>query len=84
MERRVAACRSCGAAIRWVKTQRGKKMPIDDEPSSAGKFAIEGDPEAETPSVRFIKSSEEYTGDRFTSHFETCDDPGQFSKRGKP
>jgi hypothetical protein len=27
-----AECRSCGAAIIWVKTQKGKNMPVDHKP----------------------------------------------------
>ena len=68
--------------MRWVKTQKGKNMPIDDEPSSDGKFRIENMRE-DPPKVSFIWQGEDYTGDRYTSHFETCDDPARFSKRGK-
>ena len=78
-ERRVSACKECGAAMRWVKTQKGKNMPIDDEPDSAGRFVIE-DPDVDPPRVRYLGESEEYTGERFTSHFKTCTNPRRFSK----
>ncbi len=80
-ERRVSACRECGAAMRWVKTAKGKSMPIDDEPSSDGRFVIESGDE-DPVKVRFLPEGEEYTGDRFTSHFTTCTNPGRFSKKG--
>ena len=80
-ERRVSECRECGAAMRWVLTRKGKTMPIDDEPSAAGKFVID-DPDSDPPRVRFIGDSP-YTGERFTSHFETCSNPRRFSKKGR-
>lgn len=27
----MATCRSCGAEINWIKTKRGKNMPVDPE-----------------------------------------------------
>ena len=80
-ERRVSECRECGAPMRWVTTEKGKNMPVDDEPNSAGKFVID-DPEADPPKVRYIGNSE-YTGERFTSHFETCSNPRRFSRKAK-
>lgn len=31
---RPAACRSCGAAIMWVETKRGKRAPINPDGTS--------------------------------------------------
>src|SRR5262245_8356144 len=28
-------CRSCGAPVRWVRTARGKAMPLDADPAGA-------------------------------------------------
>lgn len=67
--------------MRWVKTRKGKNMPIDDEASSAGRFVIESGDE-DPIKVRYLGETEEYDGDRFTSHFETCDSPQRFSKKG--
>lgn len=80
-ERRVSSCKECGAAMRWVKTQKGKNMPIDDEPSADGRFVIEGDDEPAR--VRFLgeQEAESYTGDKFTSHFKTCTNPARFSRK---
>jgi hypothetical protein len=80
-ERRVAECRECQAPMRWVKTQKGKTMPIDDDPVPDGPFVIEGD--EDPPRVRFIGRKAQYTGERFNSHFETCTNPRRFSKKGK-
>lgn len=78
-ERRVATCKGCGAPIRWTKTAKDKNMPIDDEPNSGGRFVIEGDDEP--PKVRFLRENEDYAGDRFTSHFETCSERDRFRKK---
>jgi hypothetical protein len=32
----VARCRSCQATIMWMKTDRGKKMPVDFTPAAQG------------------------------------------------
>lgn len=37
----MSACRSCGAAVRWVKTQRGAAMPLDFDPTAAGNVRID-------------------------------------------
>jgi hypothetical protein len=30
----VAACKSCGAGIHWIKTAKGKNMPVDPDGTS--------------------------------------------------
>ena len=32
----MSACKSCGAAIVWVKTKGGKNMPVDADTFKAG------------------------------------------------
>ncbi len=82
-ERQVTICQSCEAPMRWVKTRKGKNMPIDDAPASDGRFVIQ--PDTDPPRVRFLSEEDAaaYEGDKFTSHFQTCDNPGRFSKKGK-
>ena len=38
--RDLGTCRSCGAPIVWVKTAKGKKMPLDREPNEAGNITL--------------------------------------------
>lgn len=38
-----AACRSCGAAIVWLKTSTGKNMPVDAETVTEGDTQFEKD-----------------------------------------
>lgn len=33
-------CRSCGAPILWAKTERGKMMPVDPDPSENGNVEL--------------------------------------------
>lgn len=33
-------CKSCGAAVRWAKTNNGKPTLLDDAPSGAGNVAL--------------------------------------------
>lgn len=53
-------CRSCGAKIMWVKTAKGKNMPINYDPDLAHEFVGEKG------------TKPEFDRDRMTSHFETC------------
>jgi len=59
-----AKCRSCGAAIRWGRTQSGKAMPLDAEPVPDGTLGIAPNGE--------IYSKGDEAGDRYKSHFATC------------
>jgi len=65
-------CRNCGENIIWTITRKGKRMPVDAEPVSKGKFIL--DPENEVgdiPAV-FIGDNDRYTGERYNSHFDSC------------
>lgn len=35
-------CRDCGAAIYWVVTNSGKKMPVDEQPANNGTVCLLG------------------------------------------
>jgi len=64
----IRSCRSCGAEIVWVETENKKRMPIDAEPTDAGKFVLE-DEGTDTPRALYRPGA---NGERFTSHFATC------------
>ncbi len=36
-------CRSCGAEIRWCRTEQGKLMPLDFAPHPQGEWSIDTD-----------------------------------------
>lgn len=66
-------CRDCGAPVKWVKTQRGKKMPVDIDPAPAGVSAFEV--VGETDSLAFYVSEKRrarFIGDVYEFHGSTC------------
>jgi hypothetical protein len=36
----VKPCRSCGTEMRWATTTKGKRIPLDNEPSGEGTIAL--------------------------------------------
>lgn len=66
----------------WVRSPKGKAMPMDTTPVPFGRWRLaprEDDP-TEMRAV-FIKATETWQGPRYTSHFETCPNAKQHSKR---
>lgn len=37
---RQSACKGCGASVIWVRTERGKMIPLNYEPDPQGNFVI--------------------------------------------
>lgn len=69
---RVSECKRCKAEIVWARTGRGKKLPLDAKPSSAGVFILEGG--AHNP-VTYRLSNDAaatYTGEKYQAHWATC------------
>lgn len=58
-------CRACGAPIRWVRTTRGKSMPLDAEPDPTGNVTIEG-------GVAVVHGQPPITGPVYMPHHATC------------
>ena len=61
----MATCKLCGAEIHWVKTSKGKNMPLDDKPFKA--FTMNED-----RTVNFVNA--------FMPHWSTCPNAGEFRK----
>lgn len=38
----MSKCKSCGAEIVWTETTRGRRMPVDAEPSERGNVLVAG------------------------------------------
>lgn len=57
-------CRSCGAAVRWVLTSTGKRMPLDLDPQENGNITLD-----ESGMASVGKTGE---GPRYVSHFASC------------
>ena len=61
-------CRSCGAPIRWARTEKGKRIPLDVEPvgnlpRGAFTLAVEGDD---------LLAKSVFPASYYVSHFATC------------
>ena len=71
-------CRSCGARVMWVKTSKGKKMPLDAEPVANGNLVMATLPDA----IAVSYDPTQHGGlSRFTSHFATCPQSAAWRKR---
>ena len=85
---RFGRCRSCGAPIMWIRTTRGKPMPVDMEeerfypdPQGEKLYIMEdGHPMKGTPAP---EGEEDLpcVAHGFTSHFATCPDAEKFRRR---
>lgn len=88
-----AKCKSCGAAIEWVVTEKGKRMPVDFQRSPKGNILLSQRGVGQ-PAVALYQSAEQIEtlkaqaagrgegwGGLFVSHFATCPNAGQHRKR---
>lgn len=72
-------CDGCGAPIIWASTNRGEKMPVDEQPSTDGNVLLRmlgGKPHAEVvrnPAKLFGKVARK-------SHFASCPVASQFRR----
>jgi hypothetical protein len=62
--RKPNTCSSCEAPVKWARTERGARMPLDPEPRSDGNLVVEG------AYARAVQSGD--PGPFFVSHFATC------------
>ena len=81
----MATCKSCGAAIKWIKTTTGKSMPCDAEevvywenPNGA---AVIVTPNGETLKADLEGDVATATGIGYISHFATCPNADQHRRR---
>lgn len=70
----MAKCKSCGAEIRWVKTENGKSMPLDEKPVPDGRITIKN-------GIAAIRPIPDTDGIRFNSHFVTCPNANQHRRK---
>lgn len=70
-----ARCRSCGARILWARTEKGKFIPLNEDPSDAGTLVLvfEGD---QTPTAMHHgslgRAADDVRWERFVPHWSTC------------
>lgn len=66
-------CRSCGAPVLWVRTERGKLMPLDVFPSDAGNVSIDTpDQRATVLTGLFLENARRGHATLYKSHFASC------------
>jgi hypothetical protein len=71
---KIDRCRSCRAEIIWVKTEKGKRMPVDAAQSHRGNFFLD----TATMTVYFGRGAAK-TG--YSSHFATCPQNAKWRKQ---
>lgn len=62
-----ANCSSCGAAILWVKTVNGKRMPLDEYPTPDGNVVLVDGVAFSAYTLDALEGR-----DLYKSHFATC------------
>jgi hypothetical protein len=66
----LASCRSCGAPVKWCKTETGKRIPMNPTPDPDGIWLIW--PTLHTPTIMRPTAQTPHEVARYTSHFATC------------
>lgn len=74
-----AKCRSCGAAVVWLKTAAGKIMPVDAEPVEDGNMIV-FEASREVRSVT-EEDKPKFVGRLHKSHFATCVNAAKHRKK---
>lgn len=77
-------CRACPAAIRWVTTSAGRKMPIDAEPDEhKGNIILKINSSGDDIAHYIDRKTSKVAGPFYTSHFATCPEAQRFRKKGQ-
>lgn len=74
-------CKGCGQPIRWARTTKGRRIPLDPEPTPNGNLAFDQTEEEGASFVRVVP-----VGARprlYTSHFATCPAAASFRRSKK-
>lgn len=75
----MATCTQCHLAIRWLRTPKGKAMPVDMDPVERGNLAI-GQGRCRVLSREEADQAREEGRQLYISHFATCPGAGRFRK----
>lgn len=73
-------CKSCGAAIKWIRMKSGRTMPVDEK---AVKYIPDGYSHIVTEKGEVVtgRISEYGTKTGYISHFATCPNAKQHRRR---
>jgi len=73
-------CRSCGKPIKWVVTQKNKRMPIDPQPVEGGNIELHNQGEY-LPPLAVYHSLAPAGVKLYVSHFATCPNAAKHRKK---
>jgi hypothetical protein len=65
-----ALCRDCGRKLRWVPTEKGRRMPLDDEPDPNGNVVMRNGKAHVLTAAELTSRATDPT--RWTPHAATC------------
>lgn len=76
-------CRSCGAPITWVITEKGHRMPLDRDPHPEGNIVpatVTGPYDLVEVRARVLSGDELHGATAWRSHFVTCPNSARHRK----
>lgn len=77
-------CKSCGASIVWGVTEKGRRMPLDPEPSPEwGNVERVGGDDVRVLSGATLDAARAANTRLFVSHFATCPTAAQHRKSSR-
>lgn len=74
----MAACRSCGAPMRFIRTRKGRAMPLDAEPDPSGNVVIADDDVAEVFPDSYAAAEAWGDRPRYLPHHASCPQAGDW------
>ena len=77
----MARCKGCGAEIIWIKTKRGKSMPVDEKPVPYYKGTKDKIVTEDGDVISCDLNGTEFLGFGYVSHFVTCPKADRFRRR---
>jgi len=73
-------CKGCPARVAWCRTEKGKAIPIDLEPTKSGNIVLEQPDPRDAPIARVVRSNLLPDTPRYVAHFATCSAAERFRK----
>lgn len=75
----LASCRTCGASVIWVQTERGHAMPVDAVPPLLG-GNVELLEQAQGDPIAKVHGATVFRPGWYVSHFSSCPDRDKHRK----
>lgn len=74
----MSACRACQAPVLWLKTPKGRSMPLDATPNPEGNVVIK---DGLAVVLTAVEMADPLLGQRrFQAHWSTCPNAAEFRK----